>query len=144
MQAERDREHAAGGIILEDGCVLLILMRDLKGVKVWTFPKGHLELGETPRTAACREVAEETGFDCEIISELYTAEYSFVRNGRPVDKDVRWYLMKRVGGDGAVKTPEEIFGIQWRPLSEARGLLRYKSDLRILELLENRIERAKE
>ena len=42
-----DQEHSAGGIIFEDGRVLLILMRNLKGGQVWTFPKGHIEPGET-------------------------------------------------------------------------------------------------
>lgn len=128
-------EHSAGGVILENGRVLLILMRTLKGEKVWTFPKGHLEPGETPQAAALREVAEETGLDCEIIRDLYKAGYSFVRNGRPVDKDVRWYLMRRVGGDGVVKTPEEIFGIKWCSLDEAKQTLTYPSDLKMLELI---------
>ena len=128
-------EHSAGGVILEDGRVLLILMCDLKGEKVWTFPKGHLEPGETPGAAALREVAEETGFDCEITGELYTAEYSFVRNGRRVNKDVRWYRMKRRGGDGVVKTPEEIFDMKWCPLDEAKKCLIYPSDLEIIGLL---------
>jgi len=132
---EKDIEHSAGGVILEDGRLLLILMENLAGARVWTFPKGHLEPGETPRDAALREVAEETGFDCEITGELCKAEYSFVRNGRPVDKDVLWYTMRRRGGDGVVKTPGEIFGVKWCSLAEAEGYLSYPSDLRILELL---------
>jgi ADP-ribose pyrophosphatase YjhB (NUDIX family) len=83
VTVEHAIEHSAGGVILEDGRVLLIQMRNLEGKEVWTFPKGHLEAGETPRQAAIREVAEETGFDCEITGELYKAEYAFVRKGRP-------------------------------------------------------------
>ena len=130
-----DKEHSAGGVILEGGSVLLILMRNLKGEKVWTFPKGHLEPGETPEAAALREVAEETGWNCGIISDLYSAEYSFARGGRPVDKDVRWFLMKRLGGDGLPKTPDEICGMKWLPLAEAEKELVYKSDLEIIALL---------
>jgi len=122
-------------VILEDGRVLLILMRNLAGEKVWTFPKGHLEPGETPQAAALREVAEETGFNCEVTGDLYKAEYSFIRNGRPVDKDVRWYRMKRLGGDGVVKTPEEIFDMEWCSLAVAKKHLSYPSDLKIIELL---------
>ena len=128
-------EHSAGGVVLEDARVLLILMRNLAGLKVWTFPKGHLEPGETPQAAALREVSEETGFDCEITGDLCTAKYSFVRNGRRVDKDVRWYRMKRLGGDGVIKTPDEIFGMKWCALDEAAKYLSYASDLEIIKLL---------
>ena len=128
-------EHSAGGVILEDGRVLLIQMKNLEGSKVWTFPKGHLESGETPETAALREVAEETGFECEIIRDLYRADYSFTRAGHPVKKDVRWYLMRRRGGDGVVKTPDEIFDMKWCEPEEAKRCLSYPSDLKMLELL---------
>jgi 8-oxo-dGTP pyrophosphatase MutT (NUDIX family) len=134
---ERRTEHSAGGVVLENGRVLLILMQNLKGEKVWTFPKGHLEPGETPEAAALREVAEETGWDCEIRGTLSTARYTFVRNGAPVDKDVRWFLMRRTGGNGVPKTPEEVFGMKWLPLAEAAGTLIYKSDLDLVDLLRN-------
>jgi len=132
------KEHSAGGIIFEDGNVLLIQMQNLKGEKVWTFPKGHLEAGETAEQAAVREVAEETGWDCAITSDLYKAEYSFTRGGELVDKDVRWFLMKRVGGDGMPRTPEEIFDMKWLALDDAERELIYNSDLEIVELLRKR------
>ena len=129
------KEHSAGGVILEDGTVLLILVKNLKGDLVWTFPKGHLEAGETPEAAAIREVAEETGWDCEITSPLYKSEYSFLRGDMLVDKDVNWFLMKRVGGDGMPRTPDEILDMKWLPLAEAENELLYKSDLEIVDLL---------
>lgn len=129
------KEHSAGGVILEDGNILLIQVLNLRGDKVWTFPKGHLEAGETAEQAAVREVAEETGWDCEIVSDLYKAEYTFDRGGELVDKDVRWFMMKRVGGDGMPKTPDEILDMKWCSLADAENELRYNSDLEILELL---------
>lgn len=133
--AELSYEHSAGGVIIEEGRVLLIQMHNLEGRDVWTFPKGHIETGETAEAAALREVAEETGLDCAIISEVYKAEYSFSRRGRPVKKDVRWFLMKRLGGDGVPKTPEEIVGMKWEPLVSAAKTLGYQSDLELLKLL---------
>jgi len=129
------KEHSAGGVILENNCLLLIMMRNLKGDKVWTFPKGHIEPGETPEAAAVREVAEETGWDCVITGDLFTARYSFMRGDTPVEKDVRWFLMRRDGGDGVPKTPEEIVDIKWCALENAGTLLAYASDLEILDLL---------
>ncbi|PIU19330.1 MAG: NUDIX hydrolase [Elusimicrobia bacterium CG08_land_8_20_14_0_20_59_10] len=132
------KEHSAGGVILEDGRVLLIQMRNLKGEKVWTFPKGHIEPGETAEAAALREVEEETGWLCEIAAHLCRAEYSFERDGEPVDKDVCWFLMERAGGDGLPKTPDEIFDMKWTTLAEAEKELLYPSDLEMLELLRKR------
>ncbi|MEI7482511.1 MAG: NUDIX hydrolase [Elusimicrobiota bacterium] len=134
-RTDKTSEHSAGGVILEDGRVLLILMLNLTGSKVWTFPKGHIEPGETPEAAALREVAEETGFDCAITRDLCKAVYSFERQGRHVDKDVLWYTMRRLGGDGVVKTPDEIFDIKWCTPDEAKNYLSYPSDLKMLELL---------
>jgi len=129
------KEHSAGGVIFEDGSVLLILVKNLKGDQVWTFPKGHLEPGETPEAAAIREVSEETGWDCEITSPLYRAEYSFLRGEMMVDKEVHWFLVKRVGGDGLPRTPDEVLDMKWLPLAEAENELIYKSDLEIIDLL---------
>ena len=129
------KEHSAGGVIREEAGVLLIRMRNLKGEEVWTFPKGHLEPGETPEAAALREVAEETGWECEITGPLCSAHYSFTREGVPVEKDVTWFLMRRVGGDGVPRTPDEILDMRWCPLEEAEAALTYPSDLEILDLL---------
>jgi 8-oxo-dGTP pyrophosphatase MutT (NUDIX family) len=133
----KTREHSAGGIILENGRVLSIQMRNLMGEEVWTFPKGHLDPGETPEQAALREVMEETGWECEITSDLFTARYSFRRGPDEVAKDVRWFMMKRVGGEGIPRTPDEVLGMRWLTLEEARKELVYHSDLEILDLLKN-------
>ncbi|HFB39287.1 MAG TPA: NUDIX domain-containing protein, partial [Oceanithermus sp.] len=75
------REHSAGGVLLEDGKVLLIRTRNLKGEEVWTFPKGLVEPGESPERAALREVFEETGYEAEILRPLGQVTYWFVRDG---------------------------------------------------------------
>ena len=89
MAPETQKEFSAGGVVTENGRALLIRMRTLAGRLVWTFPKGHVEPGETPEAAALREVLEETGCACRITGELMTARYSFTRAGRPVDKQVK-------------------------------------------------------
>lgn len=40
-----------------------------------SLPKWHIEEWETPEQTALREVLEETWFECEILSNLWTIEY---------------------------------------------------------------------
>lgn len=42
--------------------------------KIWGFPKGHIEPGENERTAAIREIAEETGLRHVRFIEGFRAE----------------------------------------------------------------------
>lgn len=135
MEQERKKEHSAGGVLIRDGRVILIKMRNLSGKEVWTFPKGHLEEGETPETAALREVKEETGLECRILRPLHVARYSFPRRGIPVDKRVDWFLMEAEGGNEEPLTPDEVLDKRWVSREEAAGLLEYPSDLDIMEIL---------
>ena len=54
----------ASAAIFRDGEVLLIQRAKGAFTGLWSFPGGHIEPGETARTAAQREVAEETG--CQV------------------------------------------------------------------------------
>jgi 8-oxo-dGTP diphosphatase len=50
-----------GVIVLDGNCVLLVRRGKPPKMGEWSLPGGHLELGETLRAAASREVQEETG-----------------------------------------------------------------------------------
>lgn len=58
-----DRVPQAGAITLslEGGRQRLLLVRPRDESRVWIFPKGHIEAGETSEVAALRELREETG-----------------------------------------------------------------------------------
>ncbi|HOW27411.1 MAG TPA: NUDIX hydrolase [Elusimicrobiota bacterium] len=128
------QECSSGGLVLRAGEILLIKAENLEGHVVWTFPKGHLEKGETAEMAALREVEEETGWRCVLSQTLGTTRYGFVRNGTPVKKTVRWFLMEPIEKAGQ-SDPDEVIDCRWYPLSEARSLLTYPLDRKIMERL---------
>jgi 8-oxo-dGTP pyrophosphatase MutT (NUDIX family) len=125
------REFAAGGVVGRGGKVLLIQVENLKGEVVWTFPKGHLEKGESRLAAALREVEEETGWKCRNLGLLSNATYSFRRKKKLVFKRVRWYRMEPVKRTGKPDA-EEILRTQWIDARKAADCLTYPSDARVL------------
>jgi 8-oxo-dGTP pyrophosphatase MutT (NUDIX family) len=127
-------EFSAGGIVRDGENVLMIRVQNLEGKQLWTFPKGHLEAGETAEQAAVREVEEETGHRCEIVSSLDKVADWFERDSILTKKTVSWFLMKPIEKTGS-HDPEEILEARWMPLAEAAGLIRYKSDRKIMARL---------
>ena len=59
--------NCAGAVIEKDGRILLQRRSDNGG---WGLPGGLLELDETYEEAALREIQEETGLRCELVSFL--------------------------------------------------------------------------
>ena len=125
------KEYSAGGIIGRGGKILLVQVRNLEGGIVWTFPKGHLEKGETWLQAALREVEEETGWKCRNRGLLSNVTYRFERKGKPVFKRVRWYRMEPLEKTGKPDA-DEIRRVKWVEARSAARSLSYPSDARVL------------
>lgn len=82
--------------------------------KAWSFPKGHMEAGETEVQAALRELFEETGLQADLICHARAStEYSVGNNTR---KEVVYFLGK-VRGDLALQS-KEITKHKWVSASE--------------------------
>ena len=64
--------HYAGpkvavGVMITQGGRLLLSRRAIDpGKGRWSFPSGYVDLGESPASAAVREVKEETGYDVRL------------------------------------------------------------------------------
>ena len=59
------KHFTASGFVLRNGRILLVNHRKHR---VWIYPGGHVEPNETPDEACVREVFEETGIRCGIVS----------------------------------------------------------------------------
>lgn len=123
-------EYSAGGVVLHEGKALLIRARNLRGRSVWTFPKGKLNPSEKSPQAAIREVEEETGWRCRIEAELPPSQYWFQRQGRRVNKTVRWFHMSVIEEVGVPDS--EVEEAVWVPVSDAMGRLTYDADKALL------------
>lgn len=65
----------AGAVIFSSVDKNKIALLYCAGHKDWSFPKGHIELGESAEVAMFREIKEETGLDVKIIKKLPNLEY---------------------------------------------------------------------
>lgn len=124
-------QESAGGVLIEDGQVLLIRTRTRAGRSVWTFPKGRIQRGEKFWEAALREVREETGYLCRLRQRLKATSYVFHSGAVQVRKTVHWFLVEPVKQTGE-PNPKEVVEASWFPLEEAGQRLVYPSDLGLL------------
>lgn len=123
------REFSAGGIVFKDRKVLI---RQSSGNLNWSFPKGHLDEGETSKEAAIREVKEETGIEAEIINKVGVSKYIYTLEGEKIFKIVTFFLMKFIGGD--LKDHDfETSEVGWFETDEALKKLSYSSDKSLLK-----------
>ena len=130
-------EKSCGGIIFyrTKQNVKILLVKNNNG-RYWSFPKGHIEEGETEQETAIREIKEETGLDVTIDSSF--REISEYCPFGKIRKRVVFFLA-RAFTDNVKIQEEEIDSYIWVDLQQARKLCTYDNDLRIIEKAETAI-----
>lgn len=127
--SSRAQEKSAGGVVVRDGEVLVIVptRRAADGARVLALPKGHIDPGENARQAAEREVREETGAVAELLSKLGEVRYWYRRDGRTIQKSVVFFLFAYRSGS-IEDHDDEVEEVRWMPLAEATKALSYKGE----------------
>ncbi len=130
-------ERSAGAVLFQGSgnkrlYLLLFRSRDKGYPDDWTFPKGHIEKGETALEAAEREVIEETGIqDISFIDGFEKIiMYQFKRSDMTVQKKVIFFLAK--AGPGKVTVSDEHDDFMWADKDAALKKLTYSSSRELL------------
>ena len=95
----------------------------------WSFPKGHVESGETEVETALREIKEETGIDV-IIDSTFREIVSYCPK-KGTQKIVVYFLSKAKNSD-YIPQREEIADIKWVEIDRAQSVLSYENDKSIV------------
>lgn len=124
---------AAGGIVIRqsgpDRIEIAIVHRPIR--EDWSYPKGKVEPKETLTECALREVLEETGLRCRIVSFVGTTEYRDRKDRRKIA--AYWVMTPE---EGRFRSSEEVDEMRWVELGEAARLLTYERDRELLVTLQ--------
>ncbi len=118
-------EKSCGCIVIDGRNILLV--KQTKGH--WSFPKGHMEEGESEIQTAVREVKEETNVDAiPDETKRYVEEY-LMDNGNM--KQVIYFVSKQASSN--IKAQEsEIAEIAWLPFEKALETITYDNTRELL------------
>ena len=151
---------SAGGVILKKNKKgkIKVLISQHSAHRGWSFPKGHVEIGETPAAAAHREVAEEVGVVGKILGKAGITTYFYYERKSPAfrngDKAVLErgkeshglqtegiyfeegkrhfktviYFFMKYKGKVEATHSWEVSAIKWVPLEKVEGQLTFKDD----------------
>ena len=126
------REKSCGALVFckdQDSLQFLLLKSQFGGH--WSFPKGHMESGESEVQTALREVREETGLSIHLIGGFrQCVEYYTKPN---IKKQVVYFLGSSIDPQmSPVPQEEEVSELQWMDSEKARQMVTFENDRRLI------------
>ncbi len=113
------------------GVEILLVRRRIEPFRGhWTLPAGYVEIDETPVAALCREVAEETGLEVEVVEllDVLCNEDDPRRRGLVVA-----YLARPLGG--TLRAGDDAEEARFFRLDDLPDQLGFANNRRLLEAL---------
>lgn len=125
----QNKTATAGGVVIsKKGKVLVVNQRG----RSWSLPKGHIEEGEDARTAAIREIEEETGIiRLNLIKELGSyMRYKIGLDGRDDTSELKHIHMFLFTTDELKLAPQEANHpeARWVHPDDVEALLTHPKD----------------
>lgn len=124
-------EKSCGAVIYrvtDRGEIRILLVKNRNG-KCWTFPKGHIESGESEEQTALREIMEETGLSVELVPGF--RKISTYRPFGKIKKTAVFFLAKAQKSVVSMQQTEIDYYL-WVSLDEAMKMCRHENDTNIL------------
>lgn len=125
------REKSCGAIVcyFDDQNKAQVLLIKHRNGGHWSFPKGHVEFGESETETALREIKEETGLDVEIVDGF---RRSVSYNPKPnIEKEVVYFMAKSQTQRTNLQR-EEVSEAVWIGIDKVQNMVSFDNDKNLI------------
>ena len=135
-------EKSCGAIVYRKhyGNTEILLIKHIKS-GYWSFPKGHMEDGESETDTAIREIKEETNIDISIDDASFRETVVF-NPRRDTRKEVVYFVARALSFE-VKPQEEEISEIRWVEIGQAASHLAYDNDKLIVNKVRTYLSMSK-